>query len=69
MFEPNVVGVRQYSLIDRTACLGVKFLEYSLAGLVAGFVGQGVANSLMLARYVLLMHDDFCIFTYRPGHF
>lgn len=50
VFEPSVVGVRQYSLIDRTACLGVKFLEYSLAGLVAGFVGQGVANSLMLAR-------------------
>lgn len=62
VFEPSVVGVRQYSLIDRTACLGVKFLEYSLAGLVAGFVGQGVANSLMLARYILLMHDDFCIF-------
>ncbi|KAK9832451.1 hypothetical protein WJX74_010617 [Apatococcus lobatus] len=50
VFEPSVLGVRQYTIIDRTACLGVKFLEYSLAGLVAGFVGQGVANSLMLAR-------------------
>ena len=32
------------------ACVGIKFLEYSLAGIACGLVGQGVANSLMLAK-------------------
>jgi hypothetical protein len=28
----------------------VKFLEYSLAGIACGLVGQGVANGLMTAK-------------------
>lgn len=31
----------------RVACVFVKFLEYSLAGMACGLIGQGVANSLM----------------------
>jgi hypothetical protein len=40
-------GVKTYSLGSRFACLGVKFLEYSLAGIVCGLVGQGFCNGLM----------------------
>jgi hypothetical protein len=43
-------GVKQYTVGARFACLGVKFLEYSLAGITCGFIGQGVANSLMLLK-------------------
>ena len=43
-------GVKQYSVGSRFACLGVKFLEYSLAGITCGFIGQGLANSLMLLK-------------------
>lgn len=43
-------GVRSYSLGQRLACLGVKFLEYSLAGIVCGFIGQGIANSAMSVK-------------------
>ena len=52
MFEASLPGVREYSLLNRTACLGVKFLEYSLAGMFCGFLGQGVANAMMLAKWV-----------------
>ena len=47
VFAPSVPGAPRYSPGDRLACLGVKFLEYSLAGMACGFVGQGVANGLM----------------------
>ncbi len=46
----TITGVREYSVGSRFACLGVKFLEYSLAGIVCGFMGQGLANSLMLLK-------------------
>jgi hypothetical protein len=39
--------VREYTLGQRLACLGVKFCEYSLAGIVCGFIGQGLANGLI----------------------
>lgn len=47
VFAPSPAGAPRYTVLDRSACLGVKFLEYSLAGLVCGFVGQGIANGLM----------------------
>jgi hypothetical protein len=50
VFEASVPGVRKYTLGSRFACVGVKFLEYSLAGIVCGLIGQGFANSLMLAK-------------------
>ena len=50
VFEASLPGVREYGLGSRVACLGVKFLEYSLAGMFCGFLGQGVANGMMLAK-------------------
>lgn len=50
IFEKGIPGVREYSVGARFACVGVKFLEYSLAGMVCGLIGQGIANSAMLAR-------------------
>ena len=50
VFEASIPGVRVYSIPSRVACIGVKFLEYSLAGIACGLVGQGVANGLMLAK-------------------
>ena len=49
-FEANIPGVRTYGLPARFGCLGVKFLEYSLGGIVCGLVGQGLANAAMHAR-------------------
>jgi Protein RETICULATA-related len=53
VFEANVPGVRTYSLPARVSCLGVKFFEYSLAGMVCGFVGQGIANTFMAVKCAL----------------
>jgi hypothetical protein len=50
VFEASIPGVKSFSVGSRFACLGVKFLEYSLAGIVCGFLGQGMANSLMLLK-------------------
>lgn len=47
VFAPSPAGAPRYTVLDRSACLGIKFLEYSLAGLVCGFAGQGIANGLM----------------------
>jgi hypothetical protein len=49
-FERSVPGVRSYSIGSRFGCIGVKFLEYSLGGIIGGLVGQSFANSLMLLR-------------------
>ena len=50
VFQGSVPGVRSYTFLNRAACLGVKFLEYSLAGMFCGFLGQGIANGMMLAK-------------------
>ena len=50
VLEPSVKGAAPYTPLARAACLGVKFGEYSLAGMVCGFIGQGVANGLMAAK-------------------
>ncbi|KAK9819258.1 hypothetical protein WJX81_005466 [Elliptochloris bilobata] len=47
VFAQSAPGAPRYRPADRLACMGVKFLEYSLAGMVCGFVGQGFANGLM----------------------
>mmetsp|Transcript_1905 Transcript_1905/g.2968 ORF Transcript_1905/g.2968 Transcript_1905/m.2968 type:complete len:403 (-) Transcript_1905:443-1651(-) len=49
-FEANVPGGKAFSLGQRFACLGVKALEYSLAGIVCGLIGQGVCNSIMMLK-------------------
>jgi hypothetical protein len=50
VFERSIPGVRSYGVGSRFACVGVKFLEYSLAGMVCGLIGQGIANTAMMAR-------------------
>ena len=52
VFSSNLPGKPKYSLPARVSCLGVKFLEYSLAGMVCGFVGQGMANGMMRVKCV-----------------
>ena len=47
VFAQSAPGAPRYAAGARLACVGVKFLEYSLAGMVCGFLGQGVANGLM----------------------
>eukprot|EP00887_Chlorella_sp_A99_P005252 scaffold1.g5252.t1 len=58
MFEASQPG-RKYTFADRAACYVVKGLEYSLAGIACGFVGQGVANGMMQARAACGRGDGF----------
>lgn len=58
VLEANIPGVRVYSLPQRAACILVKFGEYSLAGMFCGYVGQALANSLMLVKCATL--PPFC---------
>ena len=47
VFAPSEHGHPSYRGVDRALCIGVKALEYSLAGLICGFAGQGFANGMM----------------------
>eukprot|EP01023_Acetabularia_acetabulum_P053497 TRINITY_DN5991_c4_g1_i2.p1 TRINITY_DN5991_c4_g1~~TRINITY_DN5991_c4_g1_i2.p1 ORF type:complete len:411 (-),score=61.49 TRINITY_DN5991_c4_g1_i2:2157-3338(-) len=58
VFAPSVPGGRHFTVGGRLACLVVKGLEYSLAGLFCGFVGQGIANSCMYIRRSLKEGED-----------
>jgi len=58
VFEPSKPG-RHYGPGARAGCLGVKFLEYSLAGIVCGFIGQGIANQLMHLKCGISSHSSF----------
>lgn len=49
MFEASSPA-RKYRGVDRLACWFVKFFEYSLAGIVCGFIGQGAANGMMALK-------------------
>ena len=59
MFERSQPG-RKYSLSDRAGCYVARGLEYSLAGMACGIVGQGVASGMMQLRrnYFGTKHDD-----------
>lgn len=61
VFEKGIPGVRDYSLGSRFACIGIKFLEYSLAGMACGLVGQGIANTAMMARRANSPDEDFAV--------
>ena len=50
VFAPSEHGHPRYRGVDRGLCIVVKALEYSLAGLVCGFAGQGFANGLMTIK-------------------
>eukprot|EP00873_Tetraselmis_striata_P015938 jgi/Tetstr1/436202/TSEL_025047.t1 len=49
-FEKSIKGVREYSVWQRFGCLGQKAVQYGAAGALCGFIGQGVANQLMLLK-------------------
>ena len=61
VFEKGIRGVREYSVGARAACIGVKFLEYSLAGMACGLIGQGIANSAMMARRAGSPDGEFAV--------
>jgi hypothetical protein len=50
VLEASPAGGPRYSPAARAACLGVKFGEYSLAGMACGAVGQAIANGLMAVK-------------------
>lgn len=51
VFAPNQPGTGvKFTPLSRVACLGVKFLEYSLAGIVCGLLGQAAANGLIVVK-------------------
>lgn len=50
VFAPSEHGHPHYRAVDRALCIVVKALEYSLAGLVCGFAGQGFANGMMTIK-------------------
>lgn len=45
VFERSTV--KKYSVSDRVGCYVARGLEYSLAGLVCGVIGQGFASGMM----------------------
>lgn len=61
VFEKGIRGVREYSVGARATCIGVKFLEYSLAGMACGLIGQGIANSAMMARRAGSPDGEFAV--------
>ena len=63
VFAPSQPG-RRYGPVSRLACVGVKFLEYSLAGIVCGLVGQGIANALIRFKCAP-QHAASCTLEYR----
>ena len=50
VFAPSVPGGARFTPASRVACLAVKFLEYSLAGIVCGLIGQAAANGLIVVK-------------------
>lgn len=49
MFEKSTGG-RKYTFSDRAGCFVARGLEYSLAGIICGVIGQGVASGMMQLR-------------------
>jgi len=53
LFEANIKGLREYSMSQRVISFFYKAAQYAVIGFACGFVGQGMANSLMhLRRYL-----------------
>jgi len=57
VFQASAAGAR-FTLGQRFQCYIIKGLEYSLAGMVCGFVGQSFANSMMLVKRRMSTSDD-----------
>lgn len=49
VFEKSTGG-RKFSLQDRAGCYVARAMEYSLAGIVCGVVGQAIASGMMIAK-------------------
>ena len=49
VFEKSSAG-RRYTLSDRLGCYVARAMEYSLAGMACGIVGQAVASGMMVAK-------------------
>ena len=49
VFEASTPA-RPYSTAARVGCLGVKAVEYGVAGTICGILGQGLANGLMQVK-------------------
>jgi hypothetical protein len=49
VFEKSTGG-RKFSVRDRVGCYVARGLEYSLAGIACGVVGQAIASGMMLAK-------------------
>jgi hypothetical protein len=62
-FEKSIPGVRSFNLPARFGCIAVKFLEYSLGGMVCGLIGQSIANTAMMARR---HHDPDAVYAIDP---
>ena len=60
-FEKSIPGERTFGALSRFGCLGVKFLEYSLGGMVCGLVGQSIANGAMMARRAHNPDGDYTV--------
>ncbi len=67
VFSQNVRGKPKYSVPARASCLGVKFLEYSLAGMVCGFIGQGMANGMMRIKCATPLRRSLPVGARREG--
>jgi hypothetical protein len=50
VFARSDPGTKRFGLADRVGCYVARGLEYSLAGMLCGFVGQAVASGLMVAK-------------------
>jgi len=61
VFQPNLKGSPAYGAGARLACIGVKFLEYSLAGMACGLVGQGIANAAMMAKRSMHPEEEYTV--------
>lgn len=57
VFQASAAGAK-FTLGQRFLCYIIKGLEYSLAGMVCGFVGQSFANSMMLVKRRMSTSDD-----------
>lgn len=75
VFEKS--SVTKYSVTDRVGCYVARGLEYSLAGIACGVVGQGIASGMMQLKYVscciVPYHSTISIviciaFHRRPSH-
>ena len=54
---------KRFSISDRIGCYVARGLEYSLAGMTCGFVGQAMASGLMVAKrkYMGASADDVAV--------